>query len=149
MAHEDNEVRAVGCALAMQRRAAESEALSFIADQRIGIASGYVFAGNVGSEQRREYTVMGDVVNLSARLMQAAGMGEILLDRRTASQAEKGFVCEELTPIRLCQSDGRLLRRREHPVHRAAETLLGRLVVRGRPARGVVAGCDRDQEWLL
>ncbi len=96
---EDNEARAVGCALAMQRRAVESDELSFIADQRIGVASGPVFAGNVGSKRRREYTVMGDVVNLSARLMQAAGMGEILLEQRTARQVEKEFICEELAPI--------------------------------------------------
>jgi hypothetical protein len=67
VAHEDNEERAVGCGLEMQDAVGLKE-LSFIVDQRIGIASGHVFAGNVGSEQRREYTVMGDVVNLSASL---------------------------------------------------------------------------------
>ena len=101
VAHEDNEVRAVGCALAMQQRIRESGELSFITDQRIGVASGYVFAGDVGSERRRGYTVMGDVVNLSARLMQVAEPGGILLDRRTARQAGGDFVCEELTPARV------------------------------------------------
>jgi len=111
VAHEDNEKRAVGCALEMQRRvvgpksrtASHTDGLPFITDQRTGIASGYVFAGNVGSERRREYTVMGDVVNLSARLMQAAGigpgLGNVLMDRHTARQVEEKFICEELTPI--------------------------------------------------
>lgn len=100
VAHEDNEERAVGCALAMQQ-AIKSDELPFIVDQRIGVASGYVFAGNVGSERRREYTVMGDVVNLSARLMQAAGRGEILIDRQTALQVENAFTCEELPSIQV------------------------------------------------
>ncbi len=101
VAHEDDEVRAVGCALEMQQRVAQSGELSFIADQQIGISSGDVFAGDVGSERRRGYTVMGDVVNLSARLMQAAGTGRILLDQRTARYAGGDFICEELEPIRV------------------------------------------------
>ncbi|MBN1953417.1 MAG: tetratricopeptide repeat protein [Anaerolineae bacterium] len=99
VAHEDNEVRAVGCAMEMQRLVVESRDLSFITDQRVGIASGYVFAGNVGAERRREYTVMGDVVNLSARLMQAASPGGILLDQYTARRVEGQFACESLPPI--------------------------------------------------
>ena len=110
VAHEDNEVRALGCALDMQSQAVEQrdevDGLPFITDQRIGVASGYVFAGNVGAgeytreaERRREYTVMGDVVNLSARLMQAAGRAEILVDRRTAQRAGEEFICQELAPV--------------------------------------------------
>jgi len=132
--HEDNEERAVGCALEMQRDAvslvSETDGQPFIMDQRIGVASGYVFAGNVGSEQRREYTVMGDVVNLSARLMQAAGMWEILIDRATARRAEGEFISEELTPIRVkgkqepvpiyrpvrARSEAKVWERRELPI---------------------------------
>jgi class 3 adenylate cyclase/predicted ATPase len=101
LTHEDNEERAIGCALEMQQVALHSNNLNFITDQRIGVAGGDVFAGNVGSEQRREYTVMGDVVNLSARLMQAAAPGEILIERQTARRAEQDFICEDLDPIRV------------------------------------------------
>ncbi|MDY7076667.1 MAG: adenylate/guanylate cyclase domain-containing protein, partial [Chloroflexota bacterium] len=105
LAHEDDAERAMGCALEMQQSAVSLKSKTndqpFIMDQRIGVASGDVFAGDVGSERRREYTVMGDVVNLSARLMQAAGMWEILTDRDTARRAAEEFTSEELTPIRV------------------------------------------------
>src|SRR5205823_5707525 len=45
---------------------------------RIGVNSGYVFAGDIGTSYRRTYTVMGDAVNLAARVMAKAQPGQLL-----------------------------------------------------------------------
>ncbi len=80
--HEDDPERAVRAALDMQAELASlgttlagQESLSL--QQRIGLHTGEVFAGNVGSAWRKEYTVMGTTVNIAARLMAAAEPGEI------------------------------------------------------------------------
>jgi adenylate cyclase len=76
--------RALDAARAMQR---EMTALNvrWAASQRpllgvgIGLHHGEAFTGTVGSPRRLEYTVIGDVVNVAARLCEAAGAGEIAL----------------------------------------------------------------------
>lgn len=68
---------------------------------RIGITEGETFAGQVGSSTQREYTVMGDDVNLSARLMGAAEPGQILINRPVHESVADFFFSTTLTPIKV------------------------------------------------
>ena len=52
-----------------------------------GVVSGQLFTGPVGANQRREYTAMGDAINLAARLMQHAKPGQVLCEVTCARRA--------------------------------------------------------------
>ena len=68
----------------------------------IGIASGEVVAGCLGDASRAEYSVVGERVNLAARLCSSAAAGEILVDQSTQSQWPPDmFVSESVEPMSL------------------------------------------------
>jgi adenylate cyclase len=56
-----------------------------------GIASGAAFVGNVGGDTVTDYTVLGDTVNVAARLQGAAAAGEILVTEETYRHVESEF----------------------------------------------------------
>ena len=62
----------------------------------IGINTGQAIAGNIGSQKRMEYTVIGTTVNTAARLESIALGGQILMSRETASRVEDEFDCVSL-----------------------------------------------------
>lgn len=70
---------------------------------RIGMATGEVIVGNVGSSKRFNYTVMGDTVNTAARLQEANKVfgTRILVSEVTAQAAGQGFNFQRKDPIKL------------------------------------------------
>ena len=93
VSHEDDEERAVRCCLELLQLPGWS--------LRAGVTTGSVYCGEVGSNSRREYSVIGDSVNLASRLLQAARPGQLLIDRPTHERVREATVHDTLAPIRV------------------------------------------------
>ncbi|MBC8265310.1 MAG: AAA family ATPase [Anaerolineales bacterium] len=102
LAHENDPARALQAALEMMDALA-----AFNAQHRtdleihFGVNTGLVIAGGIGTRERQEYSVMGDAVNLAARLEDASGRGEILVGPDTYRLTAPLFDFEALPPLRV------------------------------------------------
>jgi len=100
--HEDDPARGIQAALMIRKQLQAMKVRS-----NIGVATGRIFCGTIGNDTRREYTIMGNAVNLSARLMTAAkdhteiiekfGV-PVLCDRPTFDAAKESAEFETLPP---------------------------------------------------
>src|SRR5262249_24111847 len=79
----------------------QPENLSYIGPVQIGISQGRMRAGAYGGTNDRTYGVLGDEVNMAARLMMAAKPGQILVSLAAQRSVSAGFSFEELPPIRV------------------------------------------------
>jgi adenylate cyclase len=103
---KEDAIACVRMAIAMLRRMHElrSEWEELGAEQpfrlRIGINTGYCTVGNFGSAERMDYTIIGNVVNMTARLQTRAQVGSILMGHETYSLVKDVVAAEEQTPIK-------------------------------------------------
>ena len=96
LAHEDDAIRAVSAALELR-----DLRMDFITDVKIGVSQGLTRAGACGGIYRRTYSVMGDAVNMAARLMQNAASGQVLVNQNVRKATGNTFTWEELSPLRV------------------------------------------------
>ncbi len=104
VAHSDDPIRAVQAALEI-RTELKTFNRNRVADGKpvikvgIGINSGSLVAGYIGSTQTMSYSVIGDTVNTASRLCAAAQSGQIIVSQNTHKQMNGLFEAEEIDPV--------------------------------------------------
>ncbi|MEJ7695032.1 adenylate/guanylate cyclase domain-containing protein [Daejeonella sp.] len=100
--------RAIDAALAVKIQVEKSEAIEmgnikYKPQISIGINSGEMVSGNIGSEtlKRLDYTVIGDAVNLSQRLQTVAKAGQIIITEEVYHKAKESFSCGKVGEVNL------------------------------------------------
>jgi class 3 adenylate cyclase len=102
---EDHAQRSVLMAIDMQKKAAELKGewmhYGYELGMGIGINTGYMTVGNIGSDMHMDYTVIGNQVNVAARLESLAKPGQILVSQRTYSRVSDIVDAEEMGEVKV------------------------------------------------
>ena len=102
----EDAVNAVTCALEIQKLIEDPKRTFFRGDAEhlrvgIGMHTGYLVAGNLGSSRRMNYSVIGDTVNVAARLEGVAKAGEVIITEDTRGLLGSSFQLEEREPVKV------------------------------------------------
>ncbi|MBW2297029.1 MAG: adenylate/guanylate cyclase domain-containing protein [Deltaproteobacteria bacterium] len=105
VAHDDDPARAVRAAIDIRRELVDFNKQRVSVGKReikigVGINTGKVVAGYIGSSQTMSYSVVGDTVNTAARLCSAAKAGEIIISEITHTKIKDLFPTKGLEPIK-------------------------------------------------
>jgi len=105
VAHDDDPARAVRAAIDIRRELVDFNKQRVSVGKReikigVGINTGKVVAGYIGSSQTMSYSVVGDTVNTAARLCSAAKAGEIIVSEMTHTKIKDLFPTKGLEPIK-------------------------------------------------
>jgi len=106
MPEKEDAINAVSCAIAIQKLVRSAKRKFFRKDASrlrigIGINTGPLVAGNLGSMQRMDYSVIGDTVNLASRLEGVAEADEIIISQTTRNQIGDVFDLEKRNSVRV------------------------------------------------
>ncbi len=90
---KDHAQRAVRCAVALQKKLGQKSPYSNPLMGAVGISihTGDVVAGNIGSANKMEYTVIGDTVNIASRLNALAGPGKVVVSKIVKKRLPRGI----------------------------------------------------------
>jgi adenylate cyclase len=148
---KEDAIACVKMAIAMQRRLRELQlnwldlGLEKPFQLRVGINTGFCTVGNFGSEDRMDYRIIGNEVNLAARLQSHAELGGILVAHETSSLIKDTILTEEQEPVsvrgfahpvRVCrvvgiydelEKDGRIIREERQGVRLLVDLTKGDL----------------------
>lgn len=103
LAHDDDADRMVAAALELSRA---MQAWPFVDSVQLGLSQGRMRVGPYGGPTRRTYGMLGDAVNLAARLMAKAESGEILASQSVAVAVVRQYQLDELAPVQLKGKSG-------------------------------------------
>lgn len=100
----EDAVNAVSCAVALQQRVGARDRSFFRGEASslkvgIGLHTGNLVAGNLGSARRMDYSVIGDTVNVAARLEGVARGGDVVITEATRDLIGDRFKVEQLAPV--------------------------------------------------
>jgi adenylate cyclase len=101
---DDDAVNAVTCAIEIQKLIKSKKRIFFKGKAAglqvaIGMHTGFLVAGNLGSSSRMDYTMIGDTVNVAARLEGVAQAGEVIITQATRDKLSDLFDLEKRTPV--------------------------------------------------